>query len=64
MGGEFCSQVVSSSEVYRMYGQYTGRGANSLSIIGRLSTLWSVHFKGSTVLSYMLIPFFIVMATN
>ena len=39
-----CSEVVPSSEV-EMYGQYIGRGVNSLSIVGRLSTLQSVHYQ-------------------
>ena len=39
-----CSEVVPSSEV-EMYGQYRGRGANSVSIVGRLSTLQSVHYR-------------------
>ena len=36
-----CSEVVTTSEV-EMYGHYRGR--DSLSIVGRLSTLWSVHY--------------------
>ena len=28
-----------------MYGQYRGKGANSVSIVGRLSTLRSVHYQ-------------------
>ena len=36
-----CSKVVPSSEV-EMYGQ---KGANSLSIVWRLSTLWSVNYR-------------------
>ena len=39
-----CSEVVPLSEV-EMYGQYIGRGANSVSIVGRLSTLQSVHYQ-------------------
>ena len=44
VGGEHfvhCSVVVPSSEVE----MYAGRGANSLSIVGRLSTLQSVHYR-------------------
>ena len=37
-----CSEVVPSSEV-EMYGQYNRQGVNSLSIVGRLSTLQSVR---------------------
>ena len=36
-----CSEVVPSSEVWTIYRQ----GANSLSIVGRLSTLRSVHYQ-------------------
>ena len=39
-----CSEVAPSSDV-EMYGQYIGRGANSVSIVGRLSTLRSVHYQ-------------------
>ena len=28
-----------------MYGQYIGRGVNSVSIVGRLSTLQNVHYQ-------------------
>ena len=38
-----CSEVVPSSEV-EMYGRYIGR-INSFSIVGRLSTLQSVHYR-------------------
>ena len=37
-----CLEVVPSSEV-EMYGQYR-QGANSVSIVGRLSTIQSVHY--------------------
>ena len=40
-----CSEVSPSSEI-EMYGQYKGMGANSLSIVGRLSILL---IGGSTV---------------
>ena len=44
-----CSEVVPSSEV-EMYGQYIGRGVNSVSIVGRLSTVQGVHcIRGSTL---------------
>ena len=39
-----CSEVVPSSEV-EMYGQCISRGQNSLSIVGRLSTLRSVNYR-------------------
>ena len=39
-----CSEVVPSLEV-EMYGQYNRQGVNSLSIVGRLSTLQSVHYQ-------------------
>ena len=38
-----CPEVVPFSEV-EMYGQYNRQGAKSVSIVGRLSTLWSVHY--------------------
>ena len=38
------SEVVPSSEV-EMYGQYIGRGVNSVSNVERLSTLQSVHYR-------------------
>ena len=38
-----CSEVVPFSEV-EMYGKYIGRGANCVSIVGRLSTLQSVCY--------------------
>ena len=45
IGANSLSIVVPSSEV-EMYGQYYERqGANSLSIVGRLSTLQSVHYQ-------------------
>ena len=42
-----CSDVVPSSEV-EMYGQLMA-GASSLSIVGRLSSYWSVHYRKFTV---------------
>ena len=43
-----CLEVVPSLEV-EMYGYR--QGANSVSIVGRLSPLQSVHYRGSTVYS-------------
>ena len=45
-----CSEIVPYLEV-EMYGQYIGRGVNSLSIVGRLSTLQRSISGGSTLSS-------------
>ena len=44
LGTSIGSEVVPTLEV-EMYGQYIGRGVNSLSIVGRLCTLQSVHYQ-------------------
>ena len=47
-----------------MYGQYRGRGVNSVSIVGRLSTLRSVLIGGSTVVVFRISAIIYTCAHN